>query len=65
MVVLLVAVYFLTRRSVQGFDTARARAVPFFGSAALLVLGAVLFLSAKTLTQNSVVLSRNFYGVLT
>src|ERR1700730_13237244 len=60
----LVAVYFLTRRRQKGFDPARARAVPFYCGATLLVVGAVLFFSARNQTQNSVAVLRNFYGVL-
>jgi len=61
----LVAVYFLTRGSLKGYDAARARAVPLYCGAALLVVGAMLFFSARNQTQNSAVLARNFYGVLT
>jgi hypothetical protein len=59
------AVYFLTRGSSKGYDPARARAVPFYCGAALLVVGAMLFFSARNQTQNSSVMVRNFYGVLT
>jgi hypothetical protein len=61
----LVAVYFLTRGSAKGYDAARARAVPFYCGAALLVVAAMLFFSARNQTQNSRVIARNFYGVLT
>jgi hypothetical protein len=61
----LVGVYFLTRRSKEGSDPGRARAVPFYCGAALLVLGAVLFFSARNQVKDSVVAARNFYGVLT
>jgi hypothetical protein len=61
----LVAVYFLARGSSKGYDAARARAVPFYCGAALLVVGAMLFFSARNQTQNSSVMARNFYGVLT
>jgi len=61
----LVGVYFLTRRSKEGSDPGRARAVPFYCGAALLVLGAVLFFSARNQVKDSVAAARNFYGVLT
>ncbi len=61
----LVAVYFLSRGSRDGYDPARARAVPFYSGAALLVLGSVLFFTARNQIQNSVLTARNFYGVLT
>jgi hypothetical protein len=60
----LVAVYFLTRGSLKGYDAARARAVPFYCGAALLVVGAMLFFTARNQAQDSAVLARNFYGVL-
>ena len=60
----LVAVYLLTRGSLKGYDPVRARAVPFYCGAALLVVGAMLFFSARNQTQSSAVLARNFYGVL-
>jgi hypothetical protein len=61
----LVAVYFLTRGSRTGFDRERARAAPIYCGAALLVLGGVLFFNARNQIQNTVVSTRNFYGVLT
>jgi len=60
----LVGAYVLTRGSRQGYDLSRARAVPIFCGAALLVAGATLFISVSNETRNSVVLARNFYGVL-
>jgi hypothetical protein len=60
----LVAVYFLTKGSQNGFDQARSRAVPYYCVAVLIVVGGVLVFSASNQTQNSVVQSRNFYGVL-
>jgi len=59
-----VAVYFLTRGSSKGFDRERARAVPIYYGVALLVLGGVLFFNARNQIQNTVVSTRNFYGVL-
>ena len=61
----LAAVYLLARRGQTGFDATRARAVPLYCATALLVLGAVLFLSARAQIQNAALVSRNFYGVLT
>jgi hypothetical protein len=60
-----VAVYFLTRGSSKGFDRERARAAPIYCGAALLILGGVLFFNARNQIQNTVVSTRNFYGVLT
>jgi hypothetical protein len=60
----LAAAYFLTRGSRKGFDPSRARAIPIYCGTALLVVGAMFFLSASNETRNSVVLARNFYGVL-
>jgi hypothetical protein len=60
----LVAAYFLTRGGRKGFDPGRARAIPIFCGTALLVVGVTLFISASNETRNSVVLARNFYGVL-
>ena len=60
-----VAVYFLARGSSKGYDGDRARAVPIYCGAALLVVGAMLFFSARNQTQNSTGMARNFYGVLT
>ena len=64
MLPVLVAAYFLTRGSRKGFDPSRARAIPIYCGTALLVVGAMFFLSASNETRNSVVLARNFYGVL-
>ena len=61
----LVAVYFVTRGSRTGFDRERARAAPIYCVVALLVLGGVLFFNARSQIQNTVVSTRNFYGVLT
>jgi hypothetical protein len=60
----LVAAYFLTRGSKHGYDSGRARAVPIYCGAALLVVGAMFFVTASNGTRNSVVRARNFYGVL-
>ena len=60
----LVGVYVLTRGSRQGYDPSRARAVPIFCGAALLVVGATLFISVSNEIRNSAILARNFYGVL-
>jgi hypothetical protein len=60
----LIGVYFLTQGTRNGFDSARARAVPYYCGAVLLVVGGVLVFSASNQTKNSLVLSRNFYGVL-
>jgi len=59
------AVYVVARKSKVGMDRSRARAVPFFVTTAVLVLGFILFLSTRLQTQNSVFAARNFYGVLT
>ena len=59
------AVYVVARKSRTGMDRSRARAVPFFVTTALLVLGCILFLSTRLQTQNSILARRNFYGVLT
>ena len=61
---MLVAVYFLTRRGVKGFDPARALAVPLYCGAALLVVGAMFVFTARNQTRNSAVLARNFYELL-
>lgn len=62
---LLIAVYLVARRGQEGFDRTRARAVPFYCATALLVLGAVLFISARAQVQGfALASSRNFYGVL-
>jgi len=62
--IVLIAVYFLSQGSRSGFDLARARAVPYYCGAALLVVGGVLTFSTTNPTKNSVIQSRNFYGVL-
>jgi hypothetical protein len=61
----LIAVYFLTQGSKQGFDQARARAAPIYCVMALLILGTVLLYFATNQVRGSVVSARNFYGVLT
>ena len=58
-------VFVVVRGSKDGFDRARVRAAPWFAGVALLVLGSVFFLGAKTQVQGAVVAVRNFYGVLT
>jgi hypothetical protein len=60
----LVGAYILTRGSAKGFDPKRARAVPIYCGAALVVVGAMFFVSVNNETRTSVVLARNFYGVL-
>ncbi len=60
----LIAAYFLTQGSRKGFDRNRARAVPVFCGTALLVVAAMFIFTARNQTQNSLVLARNFYGVL-
>ncbi len=60
----LIGVYLVGRRSQKGFDRTRARAVPFYCVAALLVLGAVFFFSARAQVRGSALLTRNFYGAL-
>ena len=60
----LIGVYFLTQGARNGFDPARARAVPYYCGAVLLVVGGVLGFSAHNQTKNSVIQARNFYGVL-
>ena len=63
--VVFAGVYVVARNSKTGMDESRARAIPFFVTMALSVLGSILFLSTRLQTQNSVFASRNFYGVLT
>jgi hypothetical protein len=61
---LLIAVYLVARRGQEGFDRTRSRAAPFYCVTALLILGAVLFVGARAQVGSSMLLSRNFYGVL-
>jgi hypothetical protein len=61
----LIAVYVLMKWGKHGESDARRRAVPIFCVTALVVLGALLFFSARGQMQGSPVVSRNFYGVLT
>jgi hypothetical protein len=61
----LVAAILLARKSQTGFDAIRARAVPLYCGTALLVLGAVCFFIARSQAQGSILVVRNFYGVLT
>jgi hypothetical protein len=63
--ILLAALYITTRGARPGFDENRARAIPWFVSFALLVLGVVLILSTRLQLQGAKLLSRNFYGTLT
>ena len=60
-----IAVILLVRRSQSGFDATRARAVPLYCGASLIVLGGVLFFIASNQVQSRVLVARNFYGVLT
>jgi spermidine synthase len=61
----LIGVYFLVRGSRKGHDPARAKAVPIYCVASLLVLGGVLFFNARNQIRNALESTRNFYGVLT
>jgi hypothetical protein len=61
----MIAVYFLTRGGKQGFDQARAKAAPIYCVLALFIVGTVLFFLATNQVRGSVVSARNFYGVLT
>jgi len=61
---LIAAIWFM-RRSQTGFDAARARAVPLYCGIALVIFGAVLFFSARGQLPDTVLMARNFYGVLT
>ena len=60
----LLAVGILVQHSREGFDPTRARAVPWYCTTALVVLGALLFVAAKLAIHNSVSVARGFYGVL-
>jgi hypothetical protein len=60
----LIAAYLLTRGSGKGYDPSRARAVPIYCGAVLLVVGAMLIFTVKSQILNSAVLARNFYGLL-
>jgi hypothetical protein len=61
----LISVYMVASRSKTGRDEARTRAIPWFVTAALLVLGSVFFLAARAQVQGTERVMRNFYGVLT
>jgi len=61
----LIAAILFMRRSQRGFDAARARAVPLYCGVALIILGAVLFFSARGQLPDTILRARNFYGVLT
>jgi hypothetical protein len=61
----LVAAYLLTRLGEKGNNKARNRAVPIYCAAALLILGATLFLVSSSRARKNVWSTRNFYGVLT
>ena len=60
----LIGTMLLMRKSQTGFDATRARAVPLYCGIALLIFGAVLFLSARAV-PGTILTARNFYGVLT
>ena len=64
MVPVLMAAYFLTRGSGQGTTQSRARAYPIYCGTAMLVVGAMLFVTASKPNPEFSVLTRNFYGVL-
>ncbi len=64
-VAVLIAAILLARRSHAGFDASRARAVPLYSGASLIILGAVFFFIARNQVHNSKLVLRNFYGVLT
>jgi hypothetical protein len=61
----LIGAWLIARQSASGFDHARARAVPFFCAAALIVFCAVLLGGIYGTSSGAVDISRNFYGVLT
>jgi len=64
-VAVLLAAILLARRSQTGFDASRARAVPLFCGASLIILGAAFFFIARSQMKGSMLVVRNFYGVLT
>jgi hypothetical protein len=63
-VAIVLAVYLMFRRKKPGFDRAGARAAPVYCSASLVILGLVLFGSARAQVRNALVVTRNFYGML-
>jgi hypothetical protein len=64
-VAVLIGAILLMRKSQAGFDANRAQVVPLYCGVALLILGAVLFLSARGQLPGTILMTRNFYGVLT
>jgi hypothetical protein len=58
-------VYVVVREGKTGFDRAKVQAAPWFAAVALLVLGSVFFLGIRSQTQGTVLVVRNFYGILT
>jgi hypothetical protein len=60
----LIAVYVLMKWGNRDENAARRRAVPVYCATVLIVLGALLFLSARGQVQGSPIVTRNFYGVL-
>jgi hypothetical protein len=55
---------FLTGMPPAGSDKARERATPVYCAVALLILGGVFLLGTRAQLRHSVMVSRNFYGML-
>jgi len=65
LMVLGAALYFVSRKSVLGFSKTKRQAAALFTGFTVLLLSAVLVLSAKLQNEGAVFAVRNFYGVLT
>jgi hypothetical protein len=61
----LIAVYVLLKWGKHSENDAHRRAVPIYCATVLVVLGLLLFFTARGQVQGSPMVSRNFYGVLT
>jgi len=61
----LIAVYVLMKWGNHDENAARRRAVPVYCATVLIVVGTLLFLSARGQVQGSPIVTRNFYGRLT
>jgi len=62
---LLIGVYVMLRWGERGHSNARQRAVPIFGAASIVVLGALLMFLVASKQRGTTWSARNFYGVLT
>lgn len=62
---LVIGVYVLMRWGERGHSDARNRAVPIFGAASIVVLGALLMFLIVSKQRGATWSARNFYGVLT